>query len=222
MTDTAVPEFKCTLRADERSRMFKAGFRFPEPMSYKELCRFISTESNKAGFDPLRPRVHNVIRTLDYVIFYCVHSRNHGDQSREAKGLPESTSKRANRSEEGTRCMYTSCEFSIRVQRSREVDLPLPAAMSKEEMTVMKATTKFEWYIDSPEDQKKEDRFAFSNIHCFTHTGHPRRVYPIADVNEAMRERIALLAQNNVSVASIQTSLLQEFKVMLSDFQVMF
>ena len=33
----------------------------------------------------------------------------------------------------------------------------MPAAMSKEEMTVMKATTKFEWYIDSPEDQKKKE-----------------------------------------------------------------
>jgi hypothetical protein len=95
----AVPEFKCTFRADERSRMFQAGYRFPELMSYQELCQFVSKESNKAGFDPLRPRV---------------------------------------------------------------------------------------------------------------------------DVNDAMRSRIALLAQNNVSVASIQTSLLQEFNVMLSDFQVMF
>ena len=77
-----VPVYKCVLRQDERSRMFKAGYRFPEPLSYHELCQFISKESNKAGFDPLRPRVHNVHRLLDYVTFYCVHSRDHGDQSR--------------------------------------------------------------------------------------------------------------------------------------------
>ena len=141
-----VPEYKCTLRADERTRMFKAGFRFPGPMSYKELCKFISTESNKAGFDPLRPRVHNVNRTLDYVTFYCVHSRDHGDQSRAALGKAESTSKRADRSEEGTRCMYTSCEFSIKVQRSRAVLLPSPAEMSKEAFRDMKKNDKYDWY----------------------------------------------------------------------------
>ncbi len=91
-----VPEFKCTLRADECSRMFKEGFRFPEPMTNKELCQFISSESNKAGFDPLRPRLLSVNRTLDYVIFTCVHSRDHGDQSRETLGKPTATSKRAN------------------------------------------------------------------------------------------------------------------------------
>ena len=189
-----VPEYKCTLRADERSRIFQAGYRFPEQMSYKELCQFVSKESNKAGFDPLRPRVHNVNRTLDYVTFYCVHSRDHGDQSREALGKPEATSKRANRSEEGTRCMYTSCEFSVRIQRSREVNLPLYATMAKEDVKAMKSNMKFDWYMDSPEDQKKEQRFAFLNCHCFTHTGHPRRVYPLADVNDAMRSRIAMLA----------------------------
>ena len=218
----AVPEFKCTLRADERSRMFQAGYRFPELMSYQELCQFVSKESNKAGFDPLRPRVHNISRSLDYVTFYCVHSRDHGDQSREALGKAEATSKRANRSEEGTRCLYTSCEFSIKVQRGREIELPKPAEMSKDEVKQMKKEMKFSWYMDSLEDQRKDDRSALSKCHCFTHTGHPRRVYPLADVNDAMRSRIASLAQNNVSVASIQTSLLQEFNVMLSDFQVMF
>ena len=145
-----VPEYKCTLRADERSRMFQAGYRFPEQMSYKELCQFVSKESNKAGFDPLRPRVHNLNRTLDYVTFYCVHSRDHGDQSREALGKPEATSKRANRREEGTMCMYTSCEFSVRIQRCREANLPLYATMSKEEVKVMKSNMKFDWYMDSP------------------------------------------------------------------------
>ena len=118
--------------------------------------------------------------------------------------------------------MYTSCEFSIKVQRSRAVDLPLPAAISKEDFREIKKNMKYDWYMDSEEDQKKEERRNIKDCHCLTHTGHPRRVYPIADVNDAMRERIALLAQNNVSVASIQSSILQEFKVMLSDFQVMF
>jgi hypothetical protein len=216
------PEFKCTLRANECSRMFAEGFRFPEPMTYKELCQFISTESNKVGFDPLRPRLYSSNRTLDYVTFYCVHSRDHGDQSREALGKPESTSKRANRSQEGTRCLYTSCDFSVRVQRSREVDLPLPAIVSKDELRAMKTNVKFNWYMDSREDQIKESRSQMKNSHCFTHTGHPKRVYPIADVTDVMRRRIATLATNNVSVASIQSSILEEFKVMLSDFQVMF
>ena len=218
MERVAVPEYKCTVRADERSRMFKPGYRFPVEMSYLELCSCVSQESNKAGFDPLRPRLVNKARQLDYVIFYCVHSRNHGDQSREAKGKPEATSKRANRSEEGTRCMFTSCEFEIRVQRNRDVDVPLN--MSKEELKVLKAETKFQWYVDSGEDQKNDGRYMQPDCHCFTHTGHPKRVYPLADVDANMRLRIAALARNNVSVASIQTSILDEFKVMLSDYQV--
>jgi hypothetical protein len=202
--------------------MFTAGFRIPEPMTYKELCQYMSVESNKAGFDPLRPRVHNQNRALDYVTFYCVHSRDHGDQSREALGLPESTSKRSNRSEEGTRCLYTSCEFEIRVQRCR--DVVLPATTSKDELKHIKNDMKFDWYLDSRKDQEKEGRYINQkkSCHCFTHVGHPRRVYPLTDVNDIMRTRIALLAQNNVSVASIQSSILQEFHVMLSDFQVMF
>jgi hypothetical protein len=92
--------------------------------------------------------------------------------------------------------------------------------MTKEQVNEMKATMKFDWYMDSSEDQKTEGRFAFTKCHCFTHTGHPKRVYPIADVDANMRLRIAALARNNVSVASIQTSILDEFKVMLSDYQV--
>ena len=147
--------------------MFKPGYRFPVEMSYLELCSCVSQESNKAGFDPLRPRLVNKARQLDYVIFYCVHSRNHGDQSREAKGKPEATSKRANRSEEGTRCMFTSCEFEIRVQRNRDVDVPLN--MSKEELKVLKAETKFQWYVDSGEDQKKDGRYMQPDCHCCDH-----------------------------------------------------
>jgi hypothetical protein len=79
-----VPDYKCTLKADERSRLFKPGYRLPDKMTYEELCTYVSQESNKAGFDPLRPRILNKSRTLDYVNFYCVHARNHGNQSREA------------------------------------------------------------------------------------------------------------------------------------------
>ena len=107
MSDDDLPEYKCTVRADERSRLFKPGYRCPESMTYWELCEYMTTESNKAGFDPLRPKIVSKSRILDYVIFYCVHSRDHGDQSREAKGLAEAQSKRANRSEEATRCLHT-------------------------------------------------------------------------------------------------------------------
>ena len=212
-----VPDYKCTLKADERSRLFKPGYRLPDKMTYEELCTYVSQESNKAGFDPLRPRILNNSRTLDYVNFYCVHARNHGNQSREAKGLPESTSKRANRSEESTRCMYTSCEFNIKVQRSSDVELA--TNLTTYGMQEMKRNQKFDWYVDSADDQKKEGRYK-SDCHQFTHTGHPRRVYPLADVTPAIRERIAVEARNNVSVASIQTLIFDVFKVMLSDFQV--
>ncbi len=215
-----VPEYKCTLRADERSRLFKAGYRFPAEMTYKELCAFVSEESNKAGFDPLRPRIINKSRTMDYVIFYCVHARNHGDQSRSAKGLSEATSKRADRSEEGTRCLYTSCEFQIRVQRATDVEVA--TNLSKEELKEIKKNKKFEWYMDSTEDQSKDKRYIAPNCHCFTHTGHPRRKYPLADVTPAIRELIRVSARNNVSVASIQSIILDQKKVMLSDFQVCF
>lgn len=199
--------------------MFQAGYRFPEKMTYQDLCAFVAKESNKAGFDPLRPRIQNNHRQLDYVTFYCCHKRDHGEQSRLAKGKPEATSKRPDRSEEGRRCLYTSCTFEIRVRRSLEVELATD--MSTDALKEMKKSTKFDWYLDSPEDQSKENRYTHA-CHCFTHTGHPRRIHPLSDVSPDMRSRIVSLAQNNVAVASIQTSILEEFKVMLSDFQVFF
>ena len=124
--------FKYTLRADERSRMFKPGYRFPNAMTYKELCAFVSLESHKAGFDPLRPKVVSKLRMLDYVKFYCVHAREHPNQSRKAKGLEPATSKRADRSDEATRCLFTSCEFEMRVRRSDKEDVA--AQMSHDEL----------------------------------------------------------------------------------------
>jgi hypothetical protein len=210
--------FKFTLRSDERSRLFKPGYRCPQTMTYLELCEYMTQESNKAGFDPLRPKIVSKRRLLDYVIFYCVHSRDHPDQSREAKGLAPAQSKRPDRSEEGTRCLYTGCKFEIRMRRSN--DVVLAEQLSAEELKAMKETTKFVWYVDSKEDQMRDDRKVITDCNCFTHTGHPRRSFPLSDVTDAIRKRIHQEATNNVTVASIQSIILQVFKVMLSDFQV--
>jgi hypothetical protein len=191
------PVFKCNLRADERSRLFKPGYRCPESMTYLELSKS---------------------RLLDYVIFYCVHSRDHGDQSREAKGQPEAQSKRSNRSEEATRCLNTGCSFEIRMMRTKDIELP--EQRTADELKEMKKNTKFDWYVDSKEDQHRDGRRVITGCNCFTHTGHPRRVYPLSDVTEIIRNRIKEEATNNVSVASIQTIILAVFNVMLSDYQV--
>jgi hypothetical protein len=212
------PVFQCNLRADERSRLFKPGYRCPESMTYLELCEYMTSESNKAGFDPLRPKIVSKSRLLDYVIFYCVHSRDHGDQSREAKGQPEAQSKRSNRSEEATRCLNTGCSFEIRMIRTKDIELP--EHQTADELKEMKKSTKFDWYVDSKEDQHRDGRRVIPGCNCFTHTGHPRRVYPLSDVTEKIRNRIKEEATNNVSVASIQTIILAVFKVMLSDYQV--
>ena len=199
-----VPQFKCTLRADERSRLFKPGYRCPESMTYIELCEYMTKESNKAGFDPLRPKMVSKKRPFDYVVFYCVHSRNHGDQSREAKGMAEATSKRADRSDEATRCLFTSCSFEIRMTRNN--DVVIPTNMTTVELKFFKSSTKMEWFVDSKEDQIKEGRYKITkDCNCFTHTGHPRRTFPLADVTGDIRKRIHEEARNNVSVASIQS-----------------
>ena len=138
MSDDDLPEYKCTVRADERSRLFKPGYRCPESMTYWELCEYMTTESNKAGFDPLRPKIVSKSRLLDYVIFYCVHSRDHGDQSREAKGLAEAQSKRANRSEEATRCLNTGCSFEIRMIRTKDIELVSVASIQTIILAVFK------------------------------------------------------------------------------------
>ena len=53
----------------------------------------------------------------------------------------------------------------------------------------MKKNDKYDWYVDSEEDQNKEERRVLKgSCHCFTHTGHPRRVYPIADVSDGIRK----------------------------------
>jgi hypothetical protein len=135
--------------------MFKAGYRFPNAMTYNELCEFVSQESNKAGFDPLRPKLNSKARPLDYVTFYCVHGRDHKDQSRAARGQAPSASSRPVRAEENTRCLFTRCDFEMRVVRSNEDQFD--SKMSLEELKIIKENHKVEWYVDSPDDQKKKE-----------------------------------------------------------------
>ena len=67
--------------------------------------------------------------------------------------------------------------------------------------------------MDSKEDQQRDGRKVITGCNCFTHTGHPRRRYPLSDVTAEIRNRIKEEATNNVSVASIQSIILGVFKV---------
>jgi hypothetical protein len=105
------------------------------------------------------------------------------------------------------------------MMRNKDVELPTEQ-QSADELKEMKKNTKFNWYVDSKEDQQRDGRRVITGCHCLIHTGHPRRVYPLSDVTADIRNRIKEEATNNVSVASIQTIILAVFKVMLSDYQV--
>ena len=176
--------------------MFTKGYRFEEPMTYKELRAYVALSSCRIGGPKLRAQCRKVDTVPDYVTFYCQHGRKHLDQSnRKEPANPRSS--RAKRQDEERRILYCECKFSMCVRRDMEY---VPVACEEEG----KSSAKCKWYVDSQGDQVREKRYRFQN-NCFKHSGHIRRSLPISDVTACISQYIVEHAKHNVGVSSIQS-----------------
>lgn len=95
--------------------IFKPGFKFPEPMTYKDMRDFVKLEHRKLGGDGLtvKARYKQGHEVPHHVVFKCSHGRKHADQAGKKKG---SEGKRSDRSKENRRVLYSKCPFHFCVR----------------------------------------------------------------------------------------------------------
>ena len=160
------------------------------------------------------------------VQFYCGHGRDYGEQcGRKPPKNPEAL--RAQRHEEKLRTKFTDCHFKCTVRRDVGPDdacaVVRPASPGHKQVTGHKMhltnETKFLWYFDSPQRRQgisgpKQD------LHNWTHTGHLKNALPTGKVTEAILTYIKNQVSHCVAVPSMQSSILQEFGVYISDAQL--
>ena len=156
------------------SGIFVPGHRFPELMTYQEVCNHVSFSSCLCGGSKLHPHKRKGGVVPEYIKFYCQHGRYHGNECDR-----KDVAKRASRSQSQLmRLLFTDCNFSMCVRR--DASFP-PLAVTSGSKTVLKC----KWFVDSLRDQERESRYKICNNN-FKHTGHIKRSLPLANVSEEM------------------------------------
>ena len=46
---------------DDRKFMMRPGYKFPSPMSYKQMCQQVNMEVQKVGSDAVRPKIRKTV-----------------------------------------------------------------------------------------------------------------------------------------------------------------
>jgi len=167
------------------SGIFVPGYRFPEPMTYQEICNCVSFSSCLLGGSRLHPHKRKGGDVPEYIKFYCQHGRNHHVRDRKASRSQSQL----------MRVLFSNCNFSMCVRR--DASFP-PLAVTSESKTVLKC----KWFVDSLRDQERESRYKICNNN-FKHTGHIKRSLPLANVSEEMAAFIKQQVHHNVSVRHI-------------------
>lgn len=191
------------------SGIFVPGYRFPEPMTYQEICNCVSFSSCLCGGSKLCPHKRKGGDVPLYIKFYCQHGRDHGNLCGKKKGSNDGD-KRANRSQSQLmRNLFTNCNFSMCVRRDASF---ATLAMTSEGNTVVK----WKWFVDSLQDQEREGRYKICNNN-FKHTGHIKRSLQIANVSEELTDFIKRQVNHNVSVGQIA----RLFRLAIHDLSVL-
>ena len=95
---------------DDRKFVMWPGYKFPSPMSYKEMCSQVNMEVQKAGSDAVRPKIRKTVSVGGRAVpasvqFYCCHKRQH---KKRVKPLKTPDAKRADRSHEGRSHLFSN------------------------------------------------------------------------------------------------------------------
>jgi hypothetical protein len=160
------------------------------------------------------------------VQFSCGHGRDYGDQcGRKTPKNPDAV--RAQRHEEKLRTKYTDCHFKCTVRRDVGSNdgcaVVRSASEGGKQMTGHKLhltnETKFLWYLDSA-DRREGNSGPKQGLHLWTHSGHLKNKLPTGKVSEAIMTYIQKEVSHCVSVPSMQSSILQDFGIYVSDQQL--
>ena len=75
---------------DDRQFVLRPGYKFPNPMTYKQMCERVNFEVQKVGSDPVRPKIRKRVDIRGELVppvvsFYCCHRRTHPKRDKPAK-----------------------------------------------------------------------------------------------------------------------------------------
>ena len=202
---------------DDRQFVMRPGYKFPSPMSYKQMCQQVNMEVQKVGSDAVRPKIRKTVSIGGRMVpasvqFYCCHKRQHKKKDKPAK---TPTAKRADRCQEGRSYLFSKCTccFTIVVDPSQlqgagdksdestgdegadtdaEVEDTTVASTEKKGELSSNATDFMQlWMVPSvPARAVASARTGKKGRKpnlCFKHCGHPKRTLAIGDINDAMQ-----------------------------------
>jgi hypothetical protein len=202
------------------AEIFERGYRFPNPMTYKELYDVVNMKHQMdGGGEPLKTKglFKNPQDHLPYQIsFYCPHGRQHVGKSE--KGVKNMASKRANRDSEDRRSAYTKCGYKLNIRLDTDY-----VAQHNEEGDGgrgLKSLTRAKWFVDSHQDFTTDIMRRNFVSSCFCHSGHCKKTLVTGQVTELIRVDIHVLGRSCVPVASIAARVLENHKVYLTYQQI--
>jgi len=229
---------------DDRKFVMRPGYRFPTPMSYKQMCQQVNMEVQKAGSDAVRPKIRKHVsvggRAVPVCVqFYCCHKRQHKKKDKAPK-TPDA--KRANRSQEGRSHLFSKCTccFTIVVDPSDlqgagdesddsaadedsdvEDEQPTVAGTEKKGESSSNATDVMcLWMVPSVpargDASTRTGKKGRKPKMCFNHCGHPKRTLVVGDINDDMRVDIRSAGRANMPMSSLQALLYQKYTVFVS------
>ena len=102
---------------DDRQFVLRPGYKFPNPMTYKEVCERVNFEVQKVGSDPVRPKIRKRVDIRGELVpsvvsFYCCHRRVHVKRDKPAK-TPSAA--RVVRKDELRTYLYSECTCCFNV-----------------------------------------------------------------------------------------------------------
>jgi hypothetical protein len=149
---------------DDSQYLLRPGYKFPVPLSYKQMCRNVNSEVRKGGSNPMRPKIRSYIqiggqKVPKRVSFFCRHRRRNKQKisHNQTDNINNSSPAKDDLTQEGKNVLWTECPccFSITLETIDESSL-------------------YHWMVDvDDEDLVSVGRPRKS---CFHHKGHPKRI----------------------------------------------
>lgn len=210
--------------------VFKPGFKFDVPMTYKEMREFVKSEHRKLGGDGLtvKARYKRGNQVPHHVVFKCSHGRKHPNQVGH-KPIVSEDSKRADRSSENRRVLYTECPFHFCIRLDPNFVLIQPQPVASEDLESdgdeddedkkqhknrgNNSSIKAQWLVDDGISKKKRSGKDAEPLCCMTHAGHIQRTLQVGQMTQVIRDYIEEHSRASVNVPSLQQLIERKFNV---------
>jgi len=227
---------------DDRQFVLRPGYKFPNPMTYKQMCERVNFEVQKVGSDPVRPKIRKRVDIRGELVppvvsFYCCHRRTHPKRDKPAKN-PDA--KRVERKQESRSFLYSQCTccFNIVLDPSELEglviahesesegednagdDITVETSGKKADLSQNGTGSAYKWMVaahpHAPQRTGATGKKGRPKKMCFEHLGHPKRTLRIGDITTAMQDDIRAAARTNMAMSTLQALLFEKHTVYIT------